>query len=139
MFESIPSFEIGYGFAVELFIIVFSFLCWLFSVDTPLVSASKEEAVSTVPDGLRAEKECSGDFGEHCPGSLGAAIEGLTLNEVRTVTSRLKELNIINPDIKLSGKGIGKDFLIGLVRDKASDYHETIASALSDALGKTIT
>lgn len=57
MFESIPSIQIGDGFAVELFIIVFSVLCWLVTPEVPLASVIKEEVIPTISETLKAQEE----------------------------------------------------------------------------------
>ncbi|MGI2906165.1 hypothetical protein [Tolypothrix sp. VBCCA 56010] len=146
LFQEIPSFEVGFGFAVELFIVIFSILCWLVTPEasTPSVTSKLEiveqdaDATLNCSDSLSFAEESLADFGKHHLGSINEVVESLSLKEARKVVSRLKDLKVISPDIKLSSKGIGKDFLIALVKGKVFQWRETIASTLTEVLGRTI-
>jgi hypothetical protein len=144
LIQEIPSVQIGFGFAVELFIIVFSILCWLvtpataLSVDAQKKFETKQEINSNTSSFVSASEESLADFGKRYLGSVDEIVESLSLNEARKVALRLKDLNVISTDIKLSGKGIGKDFLIALIKGKVFEWRETIASALTEVLGRTI-
>ncbi|MCC5624052.1 hypothetical protein [Nostoc sp. CHAB 5715] len=140
--------EIGSGFAVELFIIFFSLLCWLVTPESSTLSKRKvleeaatdkkiQESILNSADLFSPTKSLA-DFGKRYLGSVDEIIENLSLNEARKVASKLKDLKVISPDIKLSGKGIGKDFLIALIKGKVFEYRETIASTLTQVLGRTI-
>jgi len=143
--------HIGFGFGVELFVIIFSFYCWLFY--TP--ASSSRLAVSTTPETFspignihqpqreKREKEEEKDVEEilnagQIQYDLTETIEHLTLNEARKVVSKLKELKVINDDINLRGKGINKSFLITLIQSCVPLGRDTVAFSLSQVLGRTI-
>ena len=138
LFQEIPTVKIGFGFAIELFFIIFSCLCWLFYDESPSTSVTIEDVTTTPSDISEVEEEFLANIGKHYCKCVESVVEGLTLDEARKIASRLKALEIISPNIKLNGKGIGKGFLIGLIKSKVSKCHETIGSALTEILGKTI-
>ncbi|MGI2907152.1 hypothetical protein [Tolypothrix sp. VBCCA 56010] len=143
--------HIGFGFAVELFVIIFSFYCWLFY--TP--ASSSLLAVSTTPETSppignihkpqkekreKAEEKDVQDVPHagQIQYDLTETVEHLTLNEARKVASKLKELKVINDDTNLRGKGINKAFLIQLIQSCVPSERDTVAFSLSQVLGRTI-
>lgn len=134
-----------FGFAVELFVIVFSFLCWL--VYVPSVGNSNLEtvkkntaeaqiianaepqpsvkAVEKVDDSDVSDYEEKGDI-------LSAYIEDLSIARLRKTASLLKELNVIPKGTKTSGKGIKKKDLIFLIQSKILTDREAVIQALKD-------
>jgi hypothetical protein len=140
-----------FGFAVELFVIVFSFLCWL--VYVPSVEGNNLEIVkestnvaeaqilaNAVPQpSVRAVGKVDDSDVSNCEEKgdiLSAYIEDLSIARLRQIASLLKELNVIPKGTKTSGKGIKKKDLILLIQSKLLIDREAVIQALKNFDGE---
>jgi hypothetical protein len=156
MLQAIPSIQIGYGFAVELFIIVFSFLCWLvapanavsassdsktvtlISENNEVSDSQKEEALSVQPT-----EQVSSAFRDLTVGQVKqdyyvGIIEDLNAVQAKKVASLLKEWGIIDSSKKLRGKGISRDWFIFLLQDHLPAHPVEVKQALEQVLKRDL-
>ena len=65
-------------------------------------------------------------------------IEKLNATQARKVASSLKKQGIIDPSKKLSGKGIGRDWLIFLIQDHLPAHQQEVKQALEQVLNREL-
>ncbi|MBW4628205.1 MAG: hypothetical protein KME49_22510 [Brasilonema octagenarum HA4186-MV1] len=174
----------SFALAAELFVVVFSFICWLTYVPTETtdmsgtinqgISQEQDNVVeeifnfvsSEVPESIEtylAEEITSNDFTtndipspwdetlvidstvqptpvvyEQEQSSIYQRIENLTLVQARQIASKLREMKMISSETKLSGKGIGKKYLVDLVSERIHEHKEAIAEILDQIIEQTV-
>ncbi|MDZ8260586.1 hypothetical protein [Nostoc sp. ChiQUE01b] len=138
--------ETGSGFAVELFVIIFSFYCWLFY--TP---ASAGSAISTVqkpvsfvepvkkPQEAEIRTEEEKDVQEipnagHIQPDAIETVRHLTLEKARKVASHLQDVGVIDSSIQLTGRGKGTQWVISLIKKQLPDHETAVKRALEEVL-----
>ncbi|KAB8333609.1 hypothetical protein SD80_012505 [Scytonema tolypothrichoides VB-61278] len=65
-------------------------------------------------------------------------VEGLNATQARRVASLLKKKSVIDQTKKLSGKGIGRDWLIFLIQDHLPTHQEEVKQALQEVLKREL-
>ncbi|MBW4595449.1 MAG: hypothetical protein KME46_21740 [Brasilonema angustatum HA4187-MV1] len=185
----------SFALAAELFVVVFSFICWLTYVPTETTDMSQtinqdifqeqsnvvEEIFNIVSSEIKESNETSlveettsnetylvekitsndsttidipspwdetlvidstvqptlvSNEQEHA--SIYQRIENLTLVQARQIASKLREMKMIAPDTKLSGKGIGKKYLVELISERIFEHKEAIAEIIDQIIEQTV-
>ncbi|GAA6614927.1 hypothetical protein [Scytonema sp. NUACC26] len=155
------------AFSIELFVVIFSVLCWLVTpetasaIDNISVSRMESEAVppsieqllptaslqhpveddtvllsSVAPESLSLSDRLT-------PGHIkqdyyNAIIEDLNLKQARDIASILRKRGVIDQSTKLSGKGIGRTYLVFLIQDHLPAHQEEVKKALSEVLNREL-
>jgi hypothetical protein len=144
------SFE-SFGFAIELFVLIFSFFCWL-SYTPASFAAAAEHEISRVEEAQKREEKELEDI-EYVDVSATNAlhntlldvtdcvefIEKLNLENSRKLASLLMEENLLPADIKLKGKGITKDWIQKKIKNLLPTYLQSVEAALEKVLHKELT
>ncbi|WP_339382147.1 hypothetical protein [Aetokthonos hydrillicola] len=67
---------------------------------------------------------------------LSEKIKILNLVQIRKLASKLREKGILSSGTKLSGRGIGKEFLCGIVSDRISTNYAVILEVANQVLNE---
>jgi hypothetical protein len=136
--------ETGFSFAVELFVIIFSFSCWL--LYTP--ASSSVSALSTVqkpvslvelvkkPQSAEIKREGEKDV-QKIPNVM-ETVAHLTLEQARKVASHLQDVGVIDSSIQLTGRGKGTKWVISLIKKQLPDHETTVQRALEGVSGEGV-
>jgi hypothetical protein len=143
------SFE-SFGFAIELFVLIFSFFCWL---GTPAsVASTAEHEISRVEEPQRREEKelenlervdttATNVTHNTLPNVTDCveSIEQLDIDNARKVASLLMAENLIPSDIKLKGKGITKGWIQKKIKNLLPTYLQSVQAALEEVLHTELT
>lgn len=135
--------EVGFGFGVELFVIFFSFLCWLFYVPSNNSSVSTENEINSnyVDESEKTQNNKEEDSESNYLQSdalnkqdCTLTIDNLKFDETQKVASILQENNILPLDLKLSGRGKNKLWIGRKIKKLLPLHTASVKKAIEEVL-----
>jgi hypothetical protein len=127
-------------FAVELFVLLFCAICCFFYTPVKGQPTENEMAEETPINSSQSTEivDYSGDIQTLPIENLEEVIANLNIVQIRKVAFLLREKHLISQEVKLSGKGVKKQYLVTLISDRVSQYGETIAEMISQVKGQVV-
>lgn len=148
------------AFAIELFFIIFSVLCWLVTPMEALTVSSTKQPMSVERNDITNDEKLSPSILEEVKNVPATKqdysvwdsltpihvqqdyyvgiIEELNATQARKAASKLKKQGIIDQSTKLAGKGIGRDRLIFLLQDHLPAHQQEVKQALELVLKREL-
>ncbi|MBW4636216.1 MAG: hypothetical protein KME30_31355 [Iphinoe sp. HA4291-MV1] len=120
----------GFGFSVELFVLIFSLLCWLITPISNHVMVAQQE-VSPDENSDDAYKVPVGKVEE----SIHQILNSFALHDVRKLALYLREADVLPFTLKLTGKGINRSFLVEKILESLPHGQNAISDYLCTRLG----
>ncbi|MBW4590111.1 hypothetical protein G7B40_039915 [Aetokthonos hydrillicola Thurmond2011] len=128
----------SFGFSIELFVIVFSFYCWLITPVQKLTHTAEQAAslpVRETTDGSKPEIRNSSDF-ISATGDWEKIWEDFKFHEIKKLANYLKKSGFISDSINFKQKGITKAFLLEAIsKTLPNSKDEIIYFVTSNGLG----
>jgi hypothetical protein len=137
------SFE-SFGFAIELFVLIFSCFCWLLYTPASFAAAAEHEISRVEEPQRRGEKELENiEYVDMSATNVThntlpnvtdcvESIEQLDLENSRKVATILMTENLLPVDMKLKGKGINKVWIQRKIKSLLPVYLQSVQKALED-------
>jgi hypothetical protein len=144
------SFE-SFGFAIELFVLIFSFFSWLLYTPNSFATAAEHEISRVEKPQKREEKElenlervdtiATNVTHNTLPNVTDCveSIEQLDLENSKKLASLLMVENLLSADIKLKGKGITKGWIQKKIKNLLPTHLQSVEAALEKVLHKELT
>ena len=142
------SFE-NVGFAVELFVVIFGFLCWLVTPAPAHAASNAEEVLEDVVPEYQSNQlifenndlAVTAETADSLPNesqSLENALKKLSLKDARKLVKKLIDKNVVQAGTALKGKGCNTQYFVDIARSHLSQHREAIAQSFQEITGQAV-